>query len=455
MESTNGAESTALLVLSSLGETSRHIVYGLSACLSVKPTELYELVSQAWAEGEDDLSRSIDLVLHSPIAEETSAGWRVADALEGPILQHFIEEDESTFRRIRLWLAEKEVRTIEQMGQSSPIEMERWLAKARLAFYLVDVQVEEAVEQFADAFESAPAGEAKRARSWLSSLAIRQASALREFGYVLSFFEGFRLYVAGQRASAERKFRQVVEEGHQDLYRAISLHLHALCLSTRSRRRIHDLEMSVALSQQLDLIKNEVMARNSLVSAYWSRADRIRLTSQKASESYLRRSLREAKTNLERASGLHERTYYAYALIAHAISQWLVTAGLAGRRARSRKAQDLAPEVIDQLRLAVREGGAFMDTSLVAANYIACIFRDTGQTEESLDELEVALAKVNEYTDPRVVTRLVKTASSIRVSLPVQLAKRHTLMTGGLRDWQARLASVDAGGAPSQPLDLS
>lgn len=425
------------LVLSAAGATYGKVAMLLSVCLSTSKHELQELAVTLWDDDPSDLADAVGQVLEAPYVEETASGWRVIESLAPYLARRFLSEDEESFRRAHEVLVERETRVIHELEELESLRtdnefddltrIESWFSQSRLAFYLAGMHSDRSAVKFGEAFESAPSRDVGAARMWLSTLVFRQEPLLGDQARVIAFFRGFRAYVSGQRTEAKSHFAEIIQGEVGDLYEAIALHLHAT--SVDPVNRIDELQKSIELSEQLGLCENEIMARNSLVSAHFTIANKLMALkderNRSAARKDLERALELADLNRRRASRMRESSYHVYTLTQHATAAWLV---LQNRFGNLGAAQQDVQAVLDELSqaLAIAESAGLVESSLNALNQRAGVLRDVGRASEALDELELASQRIGPVTEKRIVRRLAKTSGSLLASASTQ-DKRRTM----------------------------
>jgi tetratricopeptide (TPR) repeat protein len=437
----NRSESLADLVLAGRDSAFRHATFVLAVCLAASPEDLQSLIVQVWPGDEGGAGEAVKELLATSFVEETEAGWRINVALAPLLARSFLGEDEPAFLHAHTVLADREREALRRLErhrlereaphrsgeiENSGNEIDGWFAQGRLAFYLVGVQADEAVNQFGLTFESAPRQQLNIARMWLSLLVLRQAQFLGDYARVVAFFQGFRAYVSNRRDVARDYFDTTISDSQEDLYKAIALHLYAMC-AEEPEDRIDDLAESVELSERLGLTENGIMARNSLCSALLSRATSLAKAGQHAEATRdLQLALELAETNVQRSSGIQFKEYLAYTIGQRAIVQWAIVAGIGRASARGTDARNKYPSVLDELRQAVgiAESAGLSDSVLYYINRIAGVLRDVGKAGEALEELESAVPRVTSVADPVQVRRLGETARSLDKYLPRNLKPR-------------------------------
>jgi len=432
-------------ILSKSGDSYRRAAMTLSICLTAQPDELHSLVTEVWPGNDMEAAAAIERLLAAPFVEETAAGWRLNSMLAPRIALHFMYNDPSEFQQAHAILADRERRKIDELESnlSDFDDVNQWFVKSRLAFYLAGIHAAEAADRFGEAFESAPQRDLNAARMWLSTLVLRQEPMLSNHARVISFFMGFRSYVAGKREEARQHFEVVISEGIEDLYQAIGLHLYALCFR-QGDAGIKILTDSVELSKRLELSENEVMARNSLISAHITQASELTRAGESVeAQRHLEFALTLAEENREEARSLQNKAYQVYALTEHAIAEWCLVAGTDGRSARDSRAHDALPSVLDELwqAITIADSVGLSDSAIFSINRRAGALLAAGREAEAVDELEAALDRINLLTDPKVVSRLVRTAGPLDHVSARTLARRAKRVRDKLDRWAAQLAS--------------
>ncbi|MGP3952727.1 hypothetical protein [Streptomyces sp. 7N604] len=442
-------EALADVVLGMGGAVYGKVAMVLGICLSADREDLLELAGELWSgensepEEPEELEAAVDSLLKAPFVEETASGWRINESLAPRLAARFMRDDEDVFRRAHRILAERETRAIselellDQQDDDTFAQMERWFVQSRLAFYLAGVHAGESAQKFGEAFESAPYRDLSAARMWLSTLALRQAPLLEEHARVIEFFQGFRAYVAGRRDEAALHFSTVIQDDITDLYQAIALHLHAMCAGDAASR-IEKLNKSIQVSEQLGLRENEIMARNSLVSAHFSQANKMngggKLT---AARNHLRRAQELADVNRAQARLMRDEAYRIYTLTQYARAAWLLAAGVDGKAADSASARAVLPDVLDELAeaITISDRVGLSESALRSINQRASVLRDVGRTEEAVDELESSLHRIGPLTSSLPLRGLAKTAGSMKRNASPDVKRRIVKFHATLDRW--------------------
>ncbi|MEU3889438.1 hypothetical protein [Streptomyces sp. NPDC029041] len=434
------------LVLSAAGALYGKIAMLLSVCLATSKQELKELAATIWDDDPSDLADAVEQVLEAPYVEETASGWRMIESLAPHLARRFLSDDEESFRMAHETLVEREnraLRELESLESSATddefddrAQIESWFSQSRLAFYLAGVHSDQSAVKFGEAFESAPSRDIGAARMWLSTLVFRQEPLLGDQVRVILFFRGFRAYVSGQRNEAKRHFADIIRDDVGDIYEAIALHLHATSVDPVSR--ISELQKSVTLSEQLAMLENEIMARNSLVSAYFARANKLMKSKGEKLRSLARKDLEQAlslaELNRQRASHMRDRSYQIYTLTQHATAVWLVVQNKFGD---ATAAQREVQEVLDELSQArtIADSAGMVEPSLIARNQRASVLRDVHRVSEALDELESAIQLIGPVTEKGIVRRLAKTSGSLLRDASNQDKRRITDLLNQFDKW--------------------
>ncbi len=283
--------------------------------------------------------------------------------------------------------------------------------KGRLAFYLAVTEPEQAAVMFEGNFEDAPSMDRTACRLWLSSLVLRRSDELDALPRVLAFFRGFQLYTENRRRDAADEFRKVLIESREDRYHAISEHLLAVCLQGAGFKEPESLlRSSVALSEQLGIGVNEVMARHSLTWLLVGARDRNPALLVEAEEL--------SELNLKRAAEQGDKGLYVWCLRAKLVVAWLALqeeqdADL-GAPARAIAA---APDILSGLAEVAHIADALDDlqTHLTALNDAASICADLGWFPEARTFLVDAVERVSQSARlGHEVKRLAQTTGRLR-----------------------------------------
>jgi len=375
----------------------------LSTAVSLERHDFEDLLSGLWSEEAGHAEAALE-ILEWPFVEETVDGYRMSESSAHAFRRNFLAEDEFRFRQAHQMLAE-----LERSRDAGDDADRAWFGRGRYAFYLAGYDQEGAAQIFGDNFADPPLLNPTSARMWLSWLAIQQSDLLGEVPRVIEFFHGFRSYVKGAYREARRSFDSVVSAGEPDAYHALATHFAGLLRRGDEPARGQELlRGSVQLSGELELVENEIMARNSLVTALIS--DR--------SVSDLGEAAELSRLNLERAL-LTENPHLIYwCRTTFALGQW---AYLTDRHSRvGDEAREAAPELVRELESVVTEAfSTEVETALQAANMGASILRDVGSYSASLELLDRVTSRLPEIEalPPQPLERLTKTTRSLRKHL--------------------------------------
>jgi tetratricopeptide (TPR) repeat protein len=409
----------------------------LAVTVELGPSELVAIANQIWPE------ESFDEVVESlekwPIVANMEGRMRASEAFAPGLAQEFASREPEDFA-----LAHELLVRLEQAREVGEDEYQSWLIRGRIAFYLAGLQPEESVKEFGDVFASAPSYDRVAARIWVSSLVLRQEPLLHEQRRELAFYRGFRAYVMTESGAARDAFEEVVAEEKVDPYQAIALHLLGVLLRRRdSRRAVQLLEHSVALSSDLQLHENEVMARTSLA---WALVARAQLAAPEGQDDFAR-AFEVARQTRGMAEAQGDPTLTAATRFTSAVTEWLwrtndhiSTADVSDGDVR-RLADELQSVFSDAVQ--VNDFEAVVSAGNAAAQMLA----DVGRYEEALDRVEATLRYVEwlRHPPPKIV-RLAKTTGSIlaKAGDPIVLDRGGRLITR-IDDVQDRIANSVAG----------
>jgi len=394
--------------LSVASRNTTHAAWILACAISLTEAEIAKLLTSLWPDLREPERAAAELGTW-PFIEKGENGWRVSATRARLIAAHFRRTDASKFRQLHELLVEQE-----QQREREADEDENWFIRGRIAFYLAGVDQQKSINEFGHEFEQSPLMDRTLCRMWLSSLVIRQADLLSERSREVGFFRAFRLYVEGRLNDALEQFEHVISSSKEDLYEAIALHLAGFI----ERRRnpgvaLPRLERSVVLSSKLNLLDNEIMARNSLV---WALIDHWRQTSPETTTEKVESAHRYADENLVVALRSGVPILLARCRETAAAVEWLWSVARVGiQESRSRtKAILAALRESKRTLLALHD----YDGAVHSANYAAQILVDLGEPSgdysSALAEIGDILEAVNWVTTPvPSLVRLGKTVGSI------------------------------------------
>lgn len=415
----------------------RRAIWALSIVVELAPSELSHFLEALWGEASAGSWDEIVVeLMQSPLVLGRER-VRIEPTASSTIAQDFATNEPDVFTLAHEMLARLEAAREETEAD----DYESWLSRGRLAFYLAGTEPDGAVEQFGRVFADAPSIERTACRIWVSSLVLRQEALLSEQRRAVLFYSGFRAYVMGERAEARRAFEGVIADDTRDLHQAIALHLLGVMLRDRDPdRAIELLHESIALSVEIGLHDNEVMARASLAWAYITRAQ---LEAGPATEDIELAQARAAQRRLDAEAALAAARESARAAMRRpddlsltigtryvaSVAEWLVVTD--NRRARppeARAAQPRLDQVFRQVMEDARDLGE-IDTFIVAGNQDAGLFVDTGDYDAALARLSDVIAEIEPMSHPPArIQQLGKTLRRIlALSRGSEVDREHAL----------------------------
>jgi hypothetical protein len=349
----------------------------LSVAIAVPEHVLRNLIVRLWSSENDADNGLVGLRLWPMLQEGPNGWWRMAASFRKQVAEEFLASEPGIFRDLHTALIEAEL--------DNNAEEESWFVKTRIAYYLCGIDSSQAVSEFAASFSTPPVFERTSCRLWLAGLALQQDYLLKGHERELRFLSGFTAYTQGDRRQARRDFQFVIAGRGQDYFRAVSLHL----LGSMERRdhpetALQFIDESIALSHELGVTENEIMARNTSV---WTLCDAVKDQGQGLEES-LRQAQDRARLNLKQADALGDPSLTLWTRRSDAVVEWLLLSG--GRRSVQSVSLGRAGEIARTLLDVSLEGLELgeLETAVYAANDAACILRDVGQMSEALSVVE-------------------------------------------------------------------
>ena len=370
----------------------------LATALAMPAETIRSIVVAMWPEFEETAEAAVTTLMRWPFVAETNDGLLLPDAHAEEFRREFQEEEPERFASLHSQLVD-----IERARELEADDHERWFVRGRIAYYLAGIAADESVGEFAEVFGDPPTLERREARLWLSSLVLRQESLLGTRAREVAFFRAFRLYVAGFRDDARSSFDAVLT-GTDDRYEALASHFSGLLRrDVAPERGIELLHKSIHLSEKLGLRENEIMARQSLVTGLLARG---------ASED-LKRARQLATLNRERAEETNDPYLILWCREAEATAEWLDLTE--SRTQVTDHARERAPSLLATLEDVAQEARySEPETALFAANQAACMYRDIGQPDRSLDVIRSFIHEAPLARLPRAdLQRLGKTTGSL------------------------------------------
>jgi tetratricopeptide (TPR) repeat protein len=403
--------------LGTMSEAFQRFAMLLSICLSVTETELSWLAEEVW--GHSDTGHAvIDQVFSWPFVEETGDGYRILPVVGVALARQFQQVDPDAFMKAHRLMADREREAMERTHSVDEVDdfLDGWFARGRLAFYLAGVHPDESSYEFGHAFEESMSLDARTTRIWLSTLVIRQQHLLADHLRVVYFFLGFRAYTANHLQEAKSYFDEVLDDDTSDVYRAISLHLSAQIIKV-PQDRLKLLRESIDLSRKLELVQNEIMARNSLAAANVVIANSARRDTSESRQLF-GEAVRLAEENLTVSRRIDDKSYLSVCLAMHATSVWDATLDMKG------DLREVYDGVIKELNesIAAADRSRQVDVALRALNKRASVNRDYGDYQAAIDDLREATARLGYgFESSQLKVRIAKTAGSLRRGVPLKL----------------------------------
>lgn len=255
----------------------------------LSPDRQRDLIAAKLRElGAPQPERAIADLDASPLVEVGDDVLRVVDPAQPWLVGDFFQRDPVAARNAHDLLAQLEEykRTAEELedpGDSDAsavpaaerllgdhgVSESVWFAIGRHAYYLAAIKPSDSLQEFVEAFARPPHFDPDGARQWLTSLVLRQEAHLDSKLRELSFFRAFHTFTQGVPSAALNKLRRVCEAGPEDAYTALSLYLAGVIEGTSRNPQtvahaVTTLTSSIRLSDQLELLENEVRARLSV-----------------------------------------------------------------------------------------------------------------------------------------------------------------------------------------------
>jgi tetratricopeptide (TPR) repeat protein len=377
----------------------------LAVTISSSPTRLRQLMSETWPDLAEAAPAAIEQLSAWPfVVAPSEAEWRVYPDIASSLKSEFRHADARAFIAVNDRLTQLEEATAAQ----DETEQARWQADARAAYYRSAVDQDDAVDRFGASFIASPPLERTRARAWLGELVARQRSMLSSHARVVAFFEAFAIYRHSHK-KAKPLLEVVIASDSVDVYQAVALHLYGVVILQQKRGEAVDaFRRSVAMSLEVGIPDNEIMARNSLAWALVEHGQEHQKTREAA--------LVLAEENVARAETTGEWYLIKATLFTAAAIEWSVLTE--ARRSRpSQQALQAAPRILASFQAIVeadRDEGD-VPSAVRAFNELALVRRDMGALDEALTTLEEAEAWLaGLHGHPSEVDRLVRTAKSIR-----------------------------------------
>lgn len=399
-------------------EHELHAGYTLAAALTAEVGDLEASIVTVWpSEGEDEVRSGVRDLLMRPFVQRMASGYRIEPRMAKTVLSAFKDEDAKGFEGVYSALVGLE---LSALGTEADEDL-RWFAAGRVAYYLAPLDPDQSVARFMSAFQGAPMSTANVARQWLTGLVLSQERFLASQGRALTFFRAFRDYQHGRRVEASTAFGSLLTSSERDSFAAISMHLWAI-LRPGHRLSLERLKASIPLSEELGLLENAIMARNSLAAREFAEAASGSL--DKRTEA-AQGAARLTSANLQAAVRVGDDYLIRFTDVTDVVARKILLSLDAERNgadesAGVREVWPLREEDVRSLAERLRfDAGAFsrsgdIDGHVYAINVLAYLLRDAGDVAGALAEIEAVVRRFRVLEPTRAVTNLAKTAGSLR-----------------------------------------
>jgi hypothetical protein len=389
----------------------------LSISLTTHPEQLRLNVARVWPETEN-ADQAVSALEDWPFIQKEANGWRVTETVASKFAMNFRAREPETFVRAHELLAHQEAAREVQQDPD-----EAWFIRGRIAYYLAGVDPDRSADAFNATFAEPPTFSRIAARMWLTSLALHQEPLLQDHTRQLRFYRGFRAYVTGRRDEALADLETVLTVDAVDMMSATAKHLVGVLTRRQSiDRSISLFEESIALCRQLELVKGEVMASNSLA---WAHVERARVT-PRLTERELETAASVARTNADVAAHTGDESLALWCDYSSAAIDWLHLTS--NRRDVGAEAIERIDEIVARLRGVRERALAYgdLDTAVRAGNDAAQAFADAEQFDSALYELDAVLDAVAHarHVLP-AFTKLGQTAGSIKGQVGNRTIREH------------------------------
>lgn len=409
-------------------ENEQIVAQVLATALSVTPSALSRVASIGLAATRTGEGRATERLLRRPFVEHLDGGYRISEPFASQLRRRFKENYPTAHAEVSDALLRIETERLSRAESNN----DQWFTRGRIAFYLAAIDPEESAERFLDAFAHPPSGDPGPPRSWLANLVFKQYNELAHQGRTIAFFQAWMAYKSGRFREAGRDFETVVESTELDAARAVSLHLLSI-IQPQNPRSEEDLHEAIALSHDLGLLENEVMATNSLVYRLVTRAER-----NAGDRDDIHAAAVLARDNLRNTGASGDEYLRVWCLSASAQTSWLDASRLRA------EAESVPPDVVhavyqllDAARVLawrIRDFESFAE----AVNTRAQIHRDLGEYESAIATLEAGLTRLHEFDPPRAANRWGKTAGSMRRQAgDLTVTKRTNLFLRRFNRWNS------------------
>lgn len=275
-----GDEQAGLaLFRATTAKDTRRLAWLLAVGLDLAESEVAGLLTRLW-EGID-AERAITDLASSPLVDIGGDSLRIVDSARRTLVDDFFSSEREVALKAHVLLAELE--QVKQAHHDPPDgpcgapgddaqaesgSEDAWFASVRRAYYLAAVAPSDSSRDFIDLFANPPRADPEGARQWLTSLVLRQERCLDAQSRELSFFRAFETFTRAYPADALDTLRQIGVAGPEDACTALSLYQAGVIEGTSSNaeavtRALTNLTRCIRLSEQLQLLENEIRARRS------------------------------------------------------------------------------------------------------------------------------------------------------------------------------------------------
>jgi hypothetical protein len=288
-------EAARLAFLKALTPMQRRLISVASIGFHSSGEDLKAIAQRVW--GDEPTDEDLSPLFSSPLIEAETDGWVVAASVANVVSEQFRESEPEQFVAVHRAFVELETRRRDEVTT----EYDGWFVDSRIAYFLAGVDPGASVAAFDQRFAAPPDLDRVAARMWLTGLVLKQSALLEDYQRDLTFYRGFRAYIAGARGDAREAFQVVADDPRDDHITAIAEHLLSVLLrGVDLEEAIAYCQTSVRLSKALDFPLNEVMATNTLV---WMQLRQ----NQHGSEPHRRHGVAKlARTNLDLAKNLED-----------------------------------------------------------------------------------------------------------------------------------------------------
>lgn len=388
------------------------VAAALVGAISATREDLSQILEAVLPAG-GGIGTSIDRLLERPFVEKVANGFRVTPEFRQALLPK-LSSHKSVIEACSRHFIE-----LERVEQKELAGTEReWFVKGRIAYYLAPLDPGASSEGFVKTLLEASPYVANDANAWLSELALGQQYFLKERNErTISFFTAFRCYrMHAYEAAAEGFLRVVNTSETEDSLLAISLHLWAVAEGSLRRGRYAKEEIAgsmkraVEISQNLGLVENEIMSRNSLVFNMLEKVD----DASSDTKTLVAEAARLASKNYQVARSHEDSFLERWTIHARTVTKWMdVTFG------------QLPPVDVDDLEAEGIEADCYRaiylakksrdwEAVVATSNSLLCILRDRGDLDRAMEEVSSLFHFMKGIYPPSNWGNLGKTLGSMR-----------------------------------------